>query len=557
MKLITEIKLKPNHLNQELLKEVAKKAKISENLIKNYEIIKFGIDARKKPNVYFVYNVAIDVDKKHLQKLKCFEDVYPDHDGLVFEKAKSNKRPVVVGFGPSGMFCALALAMAGLNPIVLEQGKDVESRQKDVLKFWQNGELNEFSNVQFGEGGAGTFSDGKLNTTLNNPYCKKVINEFILNGAPKEIYFKNKAHIGTDNLREIVKNIREKVIKHGGKVVFNAKMTNFDVQNAQITSVQYLDVETNKTHNLQTNCLVLAIGHSDFGTFKLLNKKSVQMHKKPFAMGVRIELPQKVVNMAQYGADDVFLPSADFKLVEHLPGGRSVFTFCMCPGGKVVASSCEKGTIVTNGMSNFARNERFANSALLVNVTPDDFSGENILEGFELQRKYEKLAFEIAGSNYCAPAQKVGSFLKEDKNFGFCSILKNNKNFAKNKLKLTKNVKNLQKIFKNQVFCGDFSYKPGLFFCDISSCLPKFVVDGLKQALPLFNKKIKGFANKNNILIAAETKSSCPVWIDRSENYVCTFNGLYAIGEGSGFAGGIVSSAVDGIKCAEKIINDN
>mgnify|MGYP002520869103 FL=1 len=283
--------------------------------------------------------------------------------------------------------------------------------------------------------------------------------------------------------------------------------------------MQYFDLLSNTYHNLKTNCLILAIGHSAYDTFKLINNKGVKLHKKPFAIGVRIEQPQKIINFAQYGVcKNLYLPSADYKLVCHLKNGRSVFTFCMCPGGKVVASSSEKNTIVTNGMSNFARDEKNANSAILVNVTPDDFKGD-VLSGFELQRKYERLAFEIAGGNYNAPCQTVGEFLG-----------------------------------KNVSLPIECSYKPNITMCDISKCLPDFVTESLKEALVIFDKKLKGFANDNNLLIAPETRSSCPVQFDRNENYTCTINGLFAIGEGAGYAGGIVSSAVDGIKCAEKII---
>lgn len=519
MKLITEIKVKPEQ-TENLLQFVARKANIKPSDILQYEIVKLGIDARKKPNVFFVYNVAIKTNLIVQEKLKKFEDVEIDHTGIMPPKADASLlHPVVVGFGPSGMFCALTLALAGLKPIVLEQGKDVDSRLADVEKFWNLGVLNKHSNVQFGEGGAGTFSDGKLNTTLNNIYCRKVINEFILNGAPKEIFYKNKAHIGTDNLRIIVKNIREKIIKNGGKIIFNAKMTDFDTKNSKINCVNYENVETGEHLKIDTNCLVLAIGHSAFDTFVLLKNKKIKMHKKPFAIGVRIEHPQKIINFAQYGIQNSkYLPSADYKLVEHLPNGRSVFSFCMCPGGKVVASACDKESIVTNGMSNFARDEQNANSALLVNVTTQDFEGDDVLAGFELQHKCEKMAYVIAGKNYNAPATTVGNFLG-----------------------------------KNQKEHIISSYKPGITMCNIQECLPKFVVDSLKQALVLFDKKIAGFANCNNLLIAPETRSSCPVQFERDENYICTTTGLFACGEGAGYAGGIVSSAVDGVKCAEKI----
>lgn len=521
MKLIPEVKLPYSAPQDELIGAVAKKAKIKVSDIVRYEIVKMGIDARKKPQILFVYNVAIDVKNGAKGKLERFDDVDVVHKGLEYSKcSKVCKSPVVVGFGPSGMFCALALALAGLKPIVLEQGKPADQRLQDVEHFWKTGELNEHSNVQFGEGGAGTFSDGKLNTTLNNEYCKKVINELILCGAPKDIYYKNKAHIGTDNLIQVVQNIRKKIEKLGGKVVFNAKFTNFGVQNAQINSVSYINLQEQKECKIYTNCLVLAIGHSAHGTFKMLKNSSVQMRKKPFAVGVRIEHPQKIINMSQYGIEhSPHLPSADYKLVAHLPNGRSVFTFCMCPGGKVIASASEKHSIVTNGMSNYARDGQNANSALLVNVTPQDFEGD-VLAGFELQRKIEQTAFKIAGNNYCAPAMSVGEFLGE--------------NAPKTTIKST--------------------YLPHISMCNIKECLPNFVVESLQQALVVFDQKIHGFADAQNLLIAPETRSSCPVQFNRNADYTCTFCGLYACGEGAGYAGGIVSSAVDGIKCAENII---
>ena len=529
MKLITQIKLIPSYKEQDLINAICKKTKTTSNDIINYEIIKLGIDARKKPDVYIVLNVAVNFKNYCLKKLKNFEDINPDHMGLSYEKKENNLTPVVVGFGPSGMFCALALSLAGYKPIVLEQGKCVEDREKDIKDFGEKRILNEHSNIQFGEGGAGTFSDGKLNTTLNNEYCKKVINELILNGAPKEIYYKNKAHIGTDNLKIVVKNIREKIIKNGGKIIFNAKFNDFSIKNGQISSIFYKDLLNNKQIEIKTNTLVLAIGHSAIDVYTLCKNKNILMNKKPFAVGVRIEHPQKLINFSQYGVENPKgLPSADYKLVEHLPNGRSVFTFCMCPGGQVVASSSETGTIVTNGMSEFKRDKEFANSALLVNVSPDDFENDDVLAGLAFQRKYEKLAYEIAGKNYNAPCQTVGSFL--------------NNQYSNNN----------SEINSHMNIC---SYLPSVTMCDISKCLPDFVTESLKQALPLFNKKINGFANENSLLIAPETRSSSPVQFAR-ENYVCTFKGLYACGEGSGYAGGIVSSAADGIKCAEAIINN-
>ena len=521
MKLITEIKLKPEYSEEDLISAICSRAKINKKNLRSYEIIKQGIDARKKPNVYYVMNVAIDVDECAYKQLLNFQDIVPDHSGLIYEQVCSNKkRPVVVGFGPSGMFCALVLSYAGLNPIVIEQGKRVEERQIDVENFWRGGELNVYSNVQYGEGGAGTFSDGKLNTTLNNSYCKKVINEFIKHGAPKEIYYKNKPHIGTDGLKQIVKNVRAEIIKNGGNVIFNANFCDFSIKNGNISSIFYKNTLNGEICKLECDELILAIGHSSINTFELLKSKNIYMRQKPFAMGVRIEHEQELINVAQYGNGyNKQLPSADYKLVEHLKNGRSVFSFCMCPGGSVVASSCEHGGVITNGMSNYKRDGKYANSAVLVNVLPSDFGGDDVLQGLYFQRKYEKLAYELAGKNYFAPAQMVGSFL----------------NGGNKKVEIS-------------------TYLPGVKWCDIGKCLPEFVTSSIREALPLFNKKIKGFTANNAVLIAPETRSSCPVQFNRTEDYICTIGGLYACGEGAGYSGGIISSAVDGIKCAEKII---
>jgi len=537
MKLITEIKLNPGFTNDDLLQKICQHTNLSQNEIVRYELVKLGIDARKKPNVFYVANVAVEVFNNAVLKLKNYKDYFPDHSGLEYKKIIIKESPVVVGFGPSGMFCALALAKAGLKPIVLEQGKCVDERQKDVEDFWNNRNLNVYSNVQYGEGGAGTFSDGKLNTTLNNEYCKKVINELILHGAPKDIFYKNKAHIGTDNLKLVVQKIREEIIKNGGKVVFNAHFFDFSLNNNQIYSVFYKNLVTGCVEEISTNNLILALGHSSFKTFEILNKKGVNFRKKPFAIGVRIEHKQEVINKAQYGENyNKLLPPADYKLVEHLPSKRSVFTFCMCPGGSIVASSSDEGCVVTNGMSNYLRNGKYANSALLVNVNPEDFENDDLFAGFRLQKSIEHLAYDIAGKNHNAPAQFVGDFLAE---------------------------KNNDDLYEKQVADGGFcnknkapicSYLPGITLCDISKCFPDFITKSLRQAIVKFDQKLKGFADKYSLLIAPETRSSCPVQAIRNNNYECSFNGLYMCGEGAGYAGGIISSAVDGIKCAEAII---
>ena len=436
------------------------------------------------------------------------------------KKLYQGLRPVVVGFGPSGMFMALKLAKCGYKPIVIEQGDSVDQRLAKVENFWKTGKLDIYSNVHFGEGGAGTFSDGKLNSNVSNEYCKIVTNELIINGANKEIFYKSKPHIGTDNLQKIVKNIREEIIRLGGEVRFNTAMVDFTIVDGKVKTVKTQNTLTNKEDNIETSALVLAIGHSAKSVFRLLKQKGVAMEQKPFAMGVRIEQKQEDINLSQYGKLDCRLPSADYKLVEHLDNGRSVFTFCMCPGGVVVASSSEEGTIVTNGMSYFARDKENANSAILVNVRCEDYASDDVLAGFDFQEKFERKAFELGGGNYVAPAQTVGEFLGVEKS---------------NSL--------------------NYTYRPNVKFTDLKNCLPDFVYDSIKRALPLFEKKIKNFAKSCNVLTAIESKSSCPVKVIRGENCSTNILGLYAVGEGAGYAGGIMSSAQDGLKVAEKVMD--
>ena len=495
-----------------------KTLKINAKNIKNIIILKQSIDARKKPNVFYVVSVAVDVDKK---TEKIYEHLKYEHDysGLEYQSKTTTNRPVVVGFGPAGMFCALALAKMGLKPLVIEQGKCVQEREKDVQKFWKNGLLNKYSNVQFGEGGAGTFSDGKLNTNLNNQYCKKVIRELYNHGAPEEILYMAKPHIGSDNLKNVVTNIRKQITNLGGEVMFNTQLCDITVKNGEITHITTKNVQTQQQNKIACTQLVLAVGHSARSCFEMLYNKNITIHQKPFAMGVRIEHLQQDINIAQYGQNyDKRLPAADYKLAVHLPNQRSLFTFCMCPGGMVVASSSDKGEIVTNGMSNFARNEKNANSALLVNVMPSDYNSEHPLAGIYFQQKYEKLAYKLAGGGYKAPCQSVGDFIGEGS--------------------------------KQTLEC---SYRPNVTYCNISDCLPEFVTQTLKQGLPLLNQKLKNFAKPENLLIAIESRSSSPITIVRDENYQASIKGIYPCGEGAGYAGGIISAAQDGIKVAEKI----
>lgn len=512
---IDNIVLTPNFNRDDLVKAIAKKLNVKQNEIKNIVYLKKSIDARRKPNVKIILSVAVELNSA--KTCAGFQSYQPDFSGLSYEKInKKVLSPVVVGFGPAGMFCALSLAYMGLNPIVIEQGKCVEEREKDVNTFWETGKLNEFSNVQFGEGGAGTFSDGKLNTNLNSPYCKKVINEFVLHGAPTEISYINKPHIGSDNLKNVVKNIRNKIISLGGKILFQTQFINYNQENDKICSVIVRNLNNNKLSTIETNHLVLAVGHSARPTFELLYNKGLNIQQKPFAMGVRIEQKQSDINFSQYGCNNKSLPSADYKLAVHLPNGRSVFTFCMCPGGVVVSSASNNGEIVTNGMSNFKRDGENANSAVLVNVVPSDYESSHPLAGIYFQQKYEQLAFALSNNGGC-PAQSVGEFLTGKKT--------------------------------------ELKVKPSLkvSMCNIKKCLPNFVCESLMEGLPLLNQKLKGFADFGNLLVAIESRSSCPLTIVRNENYQTKIKGIFPCGEGAGYAGGIISSAVDGIKIAEQI----
>jgi len=527
MKLLTEIKTKLGYDEEDIYFAIERKYKLKKSEVEKYIIIRESIDARKKPNVIINLNIAVEVTKNSLYKLRDCKDYEPMLSGLEYEKLDIGaERPVIVGFGPAGMFSGLALALAGLKPIIIEQGKPVDERQIDVDEFWKNRKLNTYSNVQFGEGGAGTFSDGKLASNVSNEYTKRVINELILNGAPKEIFYSYAPHIGSDKLKEVVKNIREKIINLGGEIWFNSRFDGFKIKNKKVQKVSIFDLKHNKNLEINTDSLILAVGHSAVDVYKFLKNIGCEMKQKPFAMGVRIEGLQSDINKAQYGFNDENMPAANYKLVEHLENGRSVFSFCMCPGGMVVASSSEEGTIVTNGMSNNARNEKNANAAILVNVTPKDFNGEDVLAGVEFQHKYERLAFELGGGDYSAPVEKVGDFLRDDGDVS------------------------------DEIGRVKPSYMPKVRFAKLKRCLPDFVFESLKLALPKFGKKIKSIDAEDNLLIGIESRSSAPVQIVRDEKTMSvSFEGLFVCGEGAGYAGGITSSAQDGIKCAESVMN--
>lgn len=516
---IDQVMLPIKYNSNDILQGVAKALKIKKEVIENFEILKLSIDARKKPNIKYVASIGANL-KNNLENKFAKLKYEKNNKKLEYAQKQTDKKFVVVGFGPSGMFAALTLARMGLKPIIIEQGKQVEEREKDVLSFWNDKKLNKYSNVQFGEGGAGTFSDGKLNSNLNNDYCKIVTNEFYSFGAPKEITYINKPHIGSDKLKNVVKNIREHIKDLGGEFKFSTKLTNICVNNNKIYEIEVQNVLTNKTENIKCDYVLLCVGHSARDTFKMLYSLGAEIKQKPFAMGVRIEQKQKDINLSQYGVEYVDgLANADYKLVAHLPNGRSVFTFCMCPGGEVVASSCDENEVITNGMSNFARDKENANSAVLVNIVPEDYNSTHPLAGLDYQAKYERLAFELGGGNFNAPAESVGSFI-------FNKDVKSNINYT---------------------------YRPNITLCKIEKCLPKIVSDSLKLGLIELNKKLKNFAKDENLLIAIESRSSCPLTILRNENYESNISGLYPVGEGAGYAGGIMSSAQDGIKAAEAI----
>ena len=513
---VDNLSFSPDYNDDTIINKLSSVLHIKPNEILDYTIVKKSIDARRKPDVKIMLTLAVEL--KSYNNVKGYENIELDYTGLKYENCERDFRPVVVGFGPAGMFCALALSYMGYKPIVIEQGMDVDNREKEVEKFWKTGVINPLSNVQFGEGGAGTFSDGKLNTNINNKYCKMVINEFYKHGAPKEILYINKPHIGSDNLKTVVKNIRKSIIDMGGEVRFNTQFVDYEYVDDTINKVFVKNIVDDAVYTIDTKALVLCVGHSARYTFNLLYDKGVELKQKPFAMGVRIEQNQKDINFSQYGKVDSHLPPADYKLAVHLPSGRSVFTFCMCPGGVVVNSASDNGEIVTNGMSYFARDKVNANSAVLVNVVPEDYGSDHPLAGVEFQSRYERLAYDLTKSVEC-PAMSVGAFL-------------GHKNTA---LKVVPSTK--------------------IKLCDISKCLPKFVTESLKEGLPLLNKKLKGFSDDGNLLIGIESRSSSPVTIVRDDTLQTKIKGLYPCGEGAGYAGGIVSSAVDGIKVAESILN--
>ncbi|CZT55045.1 putative FAD-binding dehydrogenase [Eubacteriaceae bacterium CHKCI005] len=499
--------------------------------IRSLTIAKKSVDARKKNNVHFTYSVDIEIDNTSQEarfvghKGPCTITIpTPYRYELSRVSGSLPHRPVVVGTGPAGLFAALILAQCGLSPLVVERGMDVETRQKDVERFRTTGLFHPGSNVQFGEGGAGTFSDGKLTTGIKDPRCRKVLEEFVSAGAPEEILYLAKPHIGTDLLVSIVKKLRESIVRLGGEVLFDTKLTGLSLENGKLCAVQLTQEGQHKT--IVTDSLILAIGHSARDTFEMLHQAGLPMEQKAFSAGVRIEHLQKCINQSQYGkfASHPALGAADYKLSVRLPNGRGVYTFCMCPGGEVVAAASEKGGVCVNGMSRYRRDGVNANSALLVDVRPTDFPSSHPLAGVQFQRQMERAAYTLGGGNYHAPAQLVGDFLGQKASTVLGSV--------------------------------EPTYRPGVRLCRLDACLPEFISQSIRQALPLLDGRLKGFAAQDAVLTGVETRSSSPVRMIRDQTGQSPIRGIYPCGEGAGYAGGIMSAAVDGIRCAEYLISN-
>lgn len=519
---IRDISMPPAHSVSQLTFEAAKLLRVSGSTVRQVKIVKRSIDARKKPDVRIQYTIDVKVDgneEKILKRSGCKKAAIAPwfHYKVRSVHTPPRLRPVIVGFGPAGMFAGLVLAMAGCRPLILERGEDAVSRQEKVSRFWQTGELDPQSNVQFGEGGAGTFSDGKLNTGVSNPKIGWILEQFVHAGAREEILCDAKPHIGTDVLVQVVQAIRHQIESLGGEIRFRTQMTGLLIRDGAVHGVTLSDGS-----RIEADQVILAIGHSARDTFEMLLEAGVPMEAKPFSMGVRIEHHQSRIDQAQYGGVNPLLPPADYKLVSHLPDA-TVYTFCMCPGGYVVAAASEPGGIVTNGMSNADREGENANAALLVTVNPEHFPDpEDPLSGMRWQRQIEQAAFAGSGS-YRAPAQRVGDFLSHRPSTGAGVIQP--------------------------------TYRPGVYWCDLHDVMPEYFTKALEQGIRELDGRLKGFADDDAVLTAPETRSSSPVRILRDRGGMSEIRGLYPAGEGAGYAGGIMSAALDGIAAAEAVLD--
>jgi len=527
---LTEVKLSLDHAEDDLRTAIVERLGIKLKDLLSYTIFRRAIDARKRSSIHLIYTLDVEVTdesyvldkgKKRNQNRNLSNTPDTGYHFVARAPKGLNQRPVVIGTGPCGLFAGLLLAQMGFNPIIVERGKIVRERTQDTWALWRKSILNSESNVQFGEGGAGTFSDGKLYSQIKDPrfIARKVLTEFVKAGAPEEILYLAKPHIGTFRLVGIVEKMRGTIESLGGEYRFQNKVTDLLVENGQVRGVTLTGGET-----LDTDHVVLAVGHSARDTFRMLHQRGVYIEAKPFSVGFRIEHPQSLIDRVRFGqfAGNKLMGAADYKLVHHCKNGRSVYSFCMCPGGTVVAATSEEGHVVTNGMSQYSRNERNANAGIVVGITPEaDYPGD-ALAGIDFQRHWEVMAFEAGGRNYNAPAQRVGDFLAGRPSTALGEVVP--------------------------------SYKPGVTMTDLSNCAPDYAIEAIREAIPAFDRKINGFAMDDAVLTGVETRTSSPIRIKRNATYESmNTSGLYPAGEGAGYAGGILSAAVDGIEVAEAV----
>src|SRR3989338_740765 len=529
---LTEIKLPISHSEGELKAAILKRLGIADDELSGYAIFRRGVDARKSHAIQFTYTLDVEARDEAEVLARLGSDPHvktaPDTSYRFVAQAPQGLalRPVVVGMGPAGLFAGLVLAQTGFRPLILERGKAVRERTRDTFGLWRQGILNPESNVQFGEGGAGTFSDGKLYSQIKDTrhLGRKVLEEFVKAGAPEEILYASHPHIGTFRLVSMVEKMRETIQSLGGEIRFQSRVDDIEIENGPNDIRHVRGVVLSSGEHIATDHLVLAVGHSARDTFEMIHKRGIYIEAKPFSIGFRIEHPQSLIDRARYGgnAGNPQLGAADYKLVHHAGNGRSVDSFCMCPGGTVVAAASEAGRVVTNGMSQYSRNERNANAGIVVGITPEDYPG-GPLAGMEFQRRWESRAFELGGGNYCAPGQLVGDFLAGKPSAKFGTVQP--------------------------------SYTPGVHLCDLSSALPDYAIAAIREALPVFAKQIKGFDLADAVLTGVETRTSSPLRIRRDVDDLQSVNtaGLYPAGEGAGYAGGILSAAVDGIRIAEAV----
>ncbi len=524
---LTEIKLPLDHAEGAIEAAIVKKLGLRAGDLLGYTVFRRSYDARKRSDIHLIYTLDVELRNEAAVAKRCKDErnVGPTPDTSYHFVAQApaglSERPVVIGMGPCGVFAGLLLAQMGFRPIILERGKEVRERTQDTWGLWRKRELNPESNVQFGEGGAGTFSDGKLYSQIKDPkfHGLKVLREFVAAGAPEEIIYVSKPHIGTFRLVGMVEKMRQTIESLGGEIRFQSRVADIEIDNGQVEGVLLDNGE-----RIASRHVVLAIGHSARDTFQMLYDRGVYIEAKPFSIGFRVEHPQSLIDQCRFGkfAGNPILGAADYKLVHHASNGRSVYSFCMCPGGTVVAATSEPGRVVTNGMSQYSRNERNANAAIVVGITPDDYPGHP-LAGIDFQRQLEERAFELGGRNYNAPGQLVGDFIANKPSSEFGSVQP--------------------------------SYTPGVTLGDLSSALPDYAIQAIREALPAFDRQIKGFSMHDAVLTGVETRTSSPVRIKRNDVDGQSINtrGLFPAGEGCGYAGGILSAGVDGIKIAEAV----